>query len=422
MLDHLDDPDPRPAPPTAQVVARGRALRRRRRAAALGGTAATTTLALLAVLTLTGGSGADSLRVTPDPVAPASEAPTAGALPTPTATPSPTASPTPSPTPSPSPVMTGSTLPPWAPDVLLPARTAQPPIADCTAAQEAQTHPAAATPPPGVEVLASEWAGGVGSIPAGGFFSLNVTVRNTGTAPVTFDYLGEASGIYLHGRYVAGQFDPKPATNVQPGPRTVQPGQSVVVQTELSVSSRTCAGGTPKHLPYGRYDVSAGLRTDQGTWYAPSFPGWLLRYAGCTPDQLPPATAPAAGLTLALVDVPARVPFPDSSFTARLRVTNTSSRTQEFVDEDPGRRVAYLAAGDGTVSGGWSSGAALPPRTYALAPGESRDFDLAVRGEGCSVDEPIGAGAYRVHAGIATVKDGQPYLWTVLGGQVSYPQ
>lgn len=113
MLDHLDDPAPRPARRTDLVTARGLAIRRRRRRALAGGGAVTTAAALVAVITLTGGSRADSLQVTTDPVS----SPTAAAvLPSPSAAPTatpaqpPTAGPTATAAPSsqPTPVL-GST-------------------------------------------------------------------------------------------------------------------------------------------------------------------------------------------------------------------------------------------------------------------------------------------------------------------------
>ena len=36
-------------------------------------------------------------------------------------------------------------------------------------------------------------------------------------------------------------------------------------------------------------------------------------------------------------------------------------------------------------------------------------------------DQPMTFGTWQVVAGIATVKDGQPYLWSARGSRVTYP-
>jgi hypothetical protein len=423
MFDHLDDPSPRPAPPTGLIAARGLAIRTRRRRVALGGAAVTTAAVLVAALTLTGGSRVDSLQTADDPT-PTTTAATAEPTPTPLAS----ATVTPSATPTTEPTATSTTaaavLPPYQPDVLLPGRTPQPSLTTCTAAQSAQAHPTGVTAPAGLEVVASITAGTVRATERGANWSVKLSVRNSGPDPVTFDYRAVDSGVYAGGRQVGGLPEGAVRTT-EPGSKTVGPGQTLVLEQSSIVSTWSCSSPSRSQLeplPYGRYELSVGVRTGSGTWYADSLPGWVgpMDASGCFADSTADVPAPTDGLTLSVVGVPDHVADPDSSFTAQLRVTNTTSASVDFTAQDPGRLVTYLSR-SGKVGGGWSSGSSLPAKTYSLAAGASRTFDVEVRGESCSAGQPMSFGPWQVVAGIATVRDGQTYLWTARGARVTYP-
>ena len=169
--------------------------------------------------------------------------------------------------------------------------------------------------------------------------------------------------------------------------------------------------GLPRRVPHPRLAGGGGGRRGGGLR-----PGLRVLEEGW---GLPRALG-REGRPLSVANVPDRVADPDGSFTVQLRVTNSSGAPIDFVAQDPGRLVAYLAR-SGRVSGGWSRGTALPSKSYVVQPGQSRSFDVVVRGEGCVENQPMVGGTYQVVAGIATVKDGQTYLWTARGDRITYP-